>query len=283
VYARAERRASAAPPSAAPAPPPASAAALFARGNALRAARTELWLAKLAVPGALLGAWILVHASLGRFLARALCGMWLHELGHAVAAWLCGYIAFPGPWATPVAEQRSPLFVLTLTGGLGWAVWRGWTSQKRRLATAGLALLALQLVCTLGLSERAARTLITFSGHAGALVFGAALMATFFAPPGHKLHRDWLRWGFLAIGAAGFADSFDEWWRARTDFSVIAFGAVEGRGPTDASVLMAHGWSMASMTGRYVAIGVLCLLALAALQFFHLRRTRESLEALEAG
>jgi len=288
VYARAESRAAsqreAEPSSAASAPPApeASAAALFARRQALGEARTELWLARLAVPGTLLASWLLVHTQWGRFLARTLFGMWLHELGHAVGAWLCGFPAFPGPWFTPVADERSPLFALALMGGLGWAVWRGWTGDQRGLAAAGIGVLSLQLVCTLGLSGRAAHTLITFSGHAGCLVFGAALMAMFFVPPEHKLHRDWLRWGFLVIGAAGFADTFDLWWRARTDYSVIGFGEVEGRGATDASVLVREGWSVPTMTGRYAGIGVLCLLALAALQFRHLRRTRAALETLEA-
>jgi hypothetical protein len=35
--------------------------------------------------------------------------------------------------------------------------------------------------------------------------------------------------------------------------------------------------------GRYVAVGVLCLLALAVGQILHVRRTRASLLALEAG
>lgn len=287
VYERAERRAAAGREAAAPergAPRQTSEAVRFARERALIAARAELWLARLAVPGALLAWWVLVRTGLGGFAARALSGMWLHELGHAAAAWLCGYPAFPGPWFTPVAEERSGLFALTLVAALGWAVWRGRTSGQRRLAAAGAVVLAMQLVCTLALSERAAQMLITFSGYSGSLLFGAALMATFFVPPGHPLHRDWLRWGLLAIGAAGFVDAFDEWWRARADFSVIGFGEIEGHGPTDATKLVdVHRWTTRMMTGRYLAIGVLCLLALAALQLRHVRRTRRALAELEAG
>lgn len=261
---------------------PPSAAARFAHDRALEEARNELRLAKLAVPVALIFFLLLVRTDLGRFLARTFFGMWLHELGHAAAAWLSGHPAFPGPWFTPVGQQRSPLFALALMAGLGYAVYRGWTAERRLLAGAGLAVLAVQLVCTLGLSERAAHTFITFSGNAGAMVLGAALMATFFAPPGHKLHRDWLRWGFLVIGAAGFADAFGQWWRARTDFAAVGLGEIEGRGPTDASKLVQWGWSVPTITSRYVGIGVLCLLALGTLQFFHVRRTRDALLDLEA-
>ena len=34
-------------------------------------------------------------------------GMWVHESGHAVAAWLCGYLAWPGPWISLVNRYRQ--------------------------------------------------------------------------------------------------------------------------------------------------------------------------------
>src|SRR5687767_4757176 len=102
VYARAEKRAGAHEPGseALEPPPPPSAAALFAHQHSIDDARLEVWLARLAVPAALAIAWVLAKMDLGRFLLRTFFGMWLHELGHAVAAWLCGYPAIPGPWFT---------------------------------------------------------------------------------------------------------------------------------------------------------------------------------------
>jgi hypothetical protein len=78
----------------------------------------EVRLAWLAVPGALVVAALVDHTELGAFLLRTFFGMWLHELGHAVAAWLCGFPAFPGPWFTPMAEERSALFALAIMAGL---------------------------------------------------------------------------------------------------------------------------------------------------------------------
>jgi hypothetical protein len=219
---------------------------------------------------------------MGAFLLRTFFGMWLHELGHAVAAWLCGFPAFPGPWFTSVGEERSFLFALAITGGLGWAIWRAWTNEEHVWMGAAIAVLVVQLALTVILSPAKAHTLITFSGDAGSLVFGAALMAAFFVPPGHKLHRDWLRWGFLVIGAASFADTFPDWWTARHEPSVIAFGEIEGRGDTDPTVLLQAGWTVDQMTTRYVGLGLFSLLALAAANVLHVRRTREALETLEA-
>jgi hypothetical protein len=288
VYARAQRRAAApAGEPAAPAigeepPRPAiSAAAQFARDNALAEARSETQLARFAVPAALLTSLLLAQTDMGVFFLRTFFGMWLHELGHAVAAWLCGYPAFPGPWFTTIGEERSFLFALAITAGLAWAIWRAWTNQDRVWMGVAIAVLVLQLALTVVLSPSRAHTLISFAGDAGSLVFGAALMAAFFVPPGHKLHRDWLRWGFLVIGAASFADTFPAWWTARHEPSVIAFGEIEGRGDTDPTVLLQAGWTVDQMVSRYVGLGVLSLIALAAAQVLHVRRTREALEALE--
>ena len=38
--------------------------------------------------------------------------MFVHETGHAVSAWLCGYWSTPGLWFTPVADERE--FSVTL-------------------------------------------------------------------------------------------------------------------------------------------------------------------------
>jgi len=276
VYARAERRAGLQPLA-----PVMSAAAQLARDNALLEARSELQLAKFAVPAALLTALALARTDMGGFFLRTFFGMWLHELGHAVAAWLCGFPAVPGPWFTSVGGQRSFLFALAITGGLAWAIWRTWTDHRRVLSGLALAVLVLQLGLTLVLSPAKAETLISFCGDAGSLVFGTVLMATFFVPPGHKLHRDWLRWGFLVIGAASFADTFPDWWTARHEPSIIAFGEIEGRGDTDPTTLLQAGWTVDQMISRYVGIGVLSLIALAASQVVHFRRTREALEKLE--
>src|SRR4029079_17709652 len=60
----------------------------------------ELRVRVVALPGALLSAWMAMKAARG--LVR-MFSMWVHESGHAATAWLCGYSAWPGAWITPVA------------------------------------------------------------------------------------------------------------------------------------------------------------------------------------
>jgi len=266
------------------APRPPSAAAVFAQEDSRRRARAEVWLARFAVPGAIVVCWLLKLTGLGAFVLRTFFGMWLHELGHAVAAWICGFPAMPGPWVTSIGAERSYFFALVMAAGLGALIWRGKESEDRLLMAGGIAGLVILMIGTFGLKERTAQMFITFGGDAGSLVFGVALIATFFVPPEHKLHRDWLRWGFLVIGAASFVDTFQEWWTARTDPSVIAYGEIEGVGDTDVTKLTGqYRWTERALIARYVALGVVSLLVLAPLQFLHLQRTKRALAELEGG
>jgi hypothetical protein len=199
--------------------------------------------------------------------------MWLHELGHATTAWMSGFWAFPGPWRTAIGESRAPAITVVLLGALaGLGVW-AYRAGKRPAAAALGALVVLQLVLTLGVKTRAAQALILFGGDAGGMVLGAALFATFFAPPGSRLHTTWLRWGFLFLGAFGFADPFALWWRARHDLDVIPFGEIEGVGHSDPSRLVdVHGWSVPALISRYVTLGVVCLVVMAAAYAWGLTR-----------
>jgi hypothetical protein len=91
----------------------------------------------------------------------------------------------------------------------------------------------MQVVCTL-LPASAARAFITFGGDAGAMVLGAALVATIWTDPEGPLGRGSLRWGFLGIGAAALVDALDTWFRAWRDHGELPLGEIEGVGLSDA-------------------------------------------------
>jgi len=220
----------------------------------------------IAPPAILVLGFVLMHAGVLGALIRIFDTMWLHELGHAVTAWLSGFGAFPGPWKTSIAETRSPIvtiLVLAVLGGLGY--W-GHRTDKRWLVVTTAVLAVTSLFMTLAIKRPAAQGVILFGGDAGALVFGTALFATFFAPRGSKLQVSWLRWGFIVLGAFGFADIFTVWWRARHDLDVIPFGEIEGVGHSDPTRLVDdHGWSVPALVSRYVTLGVVCIVVMAAL------------------
>jgi hypothetical protein len=228
---------------------------------------------QFALPVALAVALAVSRSGL-RGISRTFLTMWVHEAGHAVAAWLCGFGAFPGPWRTPVSEGRIPLVIALVAALLGYAAVQAWkASAYRTCAALGLLLLA-QLVMTFGIRAHNARALITFSGDGGSLVLGALLMATIYVAPGSALHRGWLRWGFLVIGALAFMDAFADWWDARHSAAGVVFGEIEGVGDSDPTRLVfEYGWSEAKLISGYLSLAWTCLFLLAALYLANLRRS----------
>jgi hypothetical protein len=227
-------------------------------------------------------AWLLVNAPVGGRLVRIFLSMWLHELGHATSAWLCGFPSVPGPWVTRTWETRSDVVFLVVATWLGVLALRGWLEQRRPLMLLGLVGLVLQFVGTVLLSPLKAQQLITFGGDAGCLVLGGLLMATPYAPRDSALRQGGLHWGLLFIGATSFMDAFSGWWAARSDFERIAFGENEGVGLSDPSKLVdVHGWTETELVRRYVWLGLACLAALAVLYAVGLHRARAGLRALE--
>ncbi|MCA1827205.1 MAG: hypothetical protein ABR567_08410 [Myxococcales bacterium] len=231
-------------------------------------AQLELRLRTWAIPAALLVGFFLV--AIVPSLVRIFFSMWVHEIGHAATAWMCGYLAFPGPWLTPTASRQSLFFELLVLGGLAaGAVW-AFRQERPVLGRSLIAVAAVQLGCAALLGPSRARQLIVFMGDGGCLVIGTLLMLSIYT---RAASQGWLRWGFLGIGAAAFADAFSLWWGARTDADRIPFGMNEGAGLSDPSVLSeGFGWSAGMLVHRYVALGVVCLAVLAVSWYLGRRR-----------
>src|SRR5215468_3015310 len=94
----------------------------------LQEARVEFTYRLLVLLVALVVARLLVGSSLAP-LVRIFVSMWVHETGHAVTAWLCGFGAFPGPWFTPVSSGRLPVVTVALAVGVGWGILQAWRAQ----------------------------------------------------------------------------------------------------------------------------------------------------------
>ena len=201
---------------------------------------------------------------MGHFTVRTFFSMWVHELGHTLSAWWCGYGAMPGPWVTRIAEERTLGVAALLAAVQGFLAWRAWQTGRRVRAGAFALGVALQLVLGLGLSPTGAQAVITFGGDAGCFVLGTLLMASFYVPREHSLRRGHVRWGLVWIGAAAFADVADTWWAARRNAESIAYGESSAAGLSDPSKLVdTYHWTETELVRRYVSLGVLCALVLA--------------------
>lgn len=266
------------PPSFAPPVVPAAPVPEAAWEGSVDSARQELIVRAVAIPGALLLAWLITATGLGRWFARTFVGMWLHELGHALAAWLCALPAFPGPWATRVFEERSFVVGAMIGGLLAAGLYAGWKARHRPLIVGCGALLLLFVVGTFALSQRGTQIWFTFGGDAGAMLLGALGMTTINAGQHSRLTTGGLRWGFLILGALGLLDASRVWFAARADFAEIPFGAIEGVGASDATKLVDwYGWSETALVSRYVTLAMICFAAVAIAWAWGVRQALQAL------
>jgi hypothetical protein len=221
-----------------------------------------------ALPGALLVAWIVVKISPG--IVR-LITMWVHETGHAVAAWVCGYQAFPGPWFTPVTEERSLAFSLTVAALVVAGGYRAWQRRQKFWIAAAATALVLMLLGTLVVSVSSAQQLITFFGDGGNLVLGTLLMLTMYAPASSVLRKNQLRWGLLVIGALAFVDALTIW---TGPIDQLPFGENDN-GLSDPSMLTEqYGWTVQLLIDRYRQLSYFCLAAMGGAYLFQLFRKK---------
>jgi hypothetical protein len=114
-----------------------------------------------AIPAALAIAVLLHLATPG--LLRIVFAMPLHEMGHAVAAWLCGKAAIPALWLTHIPEERGFVTPILVAGAMGYLAFRAWRAQKWLYAGLCAAVLVLAAIGTFGLKLKAASALITFA------------------------------------------------------------------------------------------------------------------------
>ncbi|HEX9397847.1 MAG TPA: hypothetical protein VF943_14030 [Burkholderiales bacterium] len=277
-YAKAEQikakgRAQVEKPAAAPAP--FAAAIVGIDDRPVEDPALELKFCIAAIPAAMLLALAFHFLTPG--LQRIVFGMPVHELGHAVSAWFTGFWAIPTLWKTLIPDERGFLAPILLAGAIAWMMFRAGRAGKTYLVAIGVVLLVLQGLGTLWIRESTAIAIYTFGGDGAGMVLAAALMASFFFGKRSQLYQGSLRWGFLAIGAAAFTDMFATWWKALYDRGAIPIGEIEGVGLSDAARLLGeHFWTPDALVRRYVTVGVLCLVALAAVYAWGVWRARKA-------
>ena len=235
--------------------------------------RTEFWFCAAAIPAMLLIAVIFQSMEWGRFVQRLVFTMPVHQLGHAVTAWLCGFGAMPTVWVTLTSDERGLIAPLAVLAALAWMIYRGWQLESRALLAAGGMVLLLQAVMTLGISEDTATALIIFGGDGMGLVLAILLMGSFFFGKGTQLYKGSLRWGFVAIGAGAFVDINATWWLARRDPSEIPFTTRANGMESDALRLVNnHGWSEAALVNRHILACLACMALLALVYAWGVRK-----------
>ena len=232
-----------------------------------------------AIPIALVAAVLFHLSGIGAFLQRLFLTMPVHELGHAVAAWFCGYSAIPTLWKTLVPETRGFAAPVLLLAALAYAGWRGWAAENRIIVGVACALVLVQLAFTFGISLKTSRMIVVFSGDGLGMFLATLLMGSFFFGKRTQLYKGSLRWGFTVIGAAAFVDIYATWVKARHDWDAIPMGSQDGQDADPAVLVQEFGWTLDGMVSRFFWLGIVCLLALACVYALGVRRAAQERES----
>ncbi len=193
--------------------------------------------------------------------------IWFHEVGHAVPAWLSSRAALPLPFGFTFWREEPSWFtglcVLFLIGVLGVTSFR---ERRYYGVAAAVMLLALWSYMTVVLDPHASIGWILFGGLLGELVLSTVAIVSFYYRAPDRLRWDFWRYVVLVPAACVFAASFAMWIRIDQGTQALPLGSIigaPGDGTGDIERMMAgYGWTGASLTTTYRAIGTVCFLTI---------------------
>lgn len=228
--------------------------------EAQQSAKSEFRLRIFALPGALLAGWLANHAMPT---LCAMLAMWLHETGHAIAAWFCGYAAFPSAWITLIPDQRGRWISIILGAGVAAGGYFAFRLERWFWVAVSAGVLVFFALGNLQ-TDSHARLLFTFWGDGGAYVLASMLMLTFYARPESPIARNHVRWGLLILGAMAFWSVYTRWSGGFENIAQFLEDTDERGIPSDMRVLtQVYGWSTYVLIHSYWKVGYACLITLA--------------------
>lgn len=206
--------------------------------------------------------------------------LWIHELGHALVAWLSGYGATPLPFGwTNVSEDRSLIVYFCFLTLLLILFWSGWREQKRWGMVMAVVLSIVQFYLTWIMPEHSVATWISFGGVGGELCLSTVLVVCFYFPLPDGLRWNFWRYPVLLMAAYTFTASFGMWHQIKAGAAEIPWGTMlggQGDAGGDMNKLSASGWSDAQILNTYSHLGNICLWVLVGIYTFFLLKSLQN-------
>jgi hypothetical protein len=231
----------------------------------------------VAVPAALL-LGVLAQATGFDIFVYATTGMWMHELGHAIVAWLSGFFAIALPFVTlQASDDRSFLVTVVVLGAIGALAFYGYRKLRWGLVGFSGVLLVTQAVLTLCVNPAQATKWVIFSGLGGELVLPTALVLAFY----QRLPARWDFWRYPVLAASGvtLVRGLFLWIGVRRGTRVMPHGSMLGADASGDVERLGHvyHWSEHDLAGTYIAIACLCVAVVAcAYTFYFLRALKHA-------
>lgn len=238
-----------------------------------------------ALPVAVVISWIVHSVWTLRMLGHFTSSIPLHELGHAVMAWIGGIPAIPVGFFIPTAgqtlsfENRNFLVSLPFWGILSFIGYRAWLEKLWFVGTLSILTIFISIYFTAIEPLSGLKTWMVFSGCAGEFILGATLILAFHNPLFSLLRWDFFRYPFLLMGTYSYLNAFLMWNRIQRKIEAIPYGtgiSVDGAKDIngDMNRLIASGWTEADITSRYVTVGKICLSVIVIQYVYSLVKSR---------
>ena len=229
--------------------------------------RFDDWRVNTFVPPLLLGLVWLVHLTPLKSLLTGFHG-WMHEFGHATAAWLCGFRATPLPFGwTPVEPEYSHFVYggLLLIFGVLFAA--GWVERKAWPMIAAVALAGLQYYMTWRMPEhRQEFWWSAFGGVGGEFYLSTLFMLFFWVQLPEKFKWGACRYVCFFIGATAFLNIWVRWGDIYRGLEEIPFGSMingeDDQGGDMNKLMDGFGWKKFDIRRNYLLLGYGCWAAL---------------------
>lgn len=199
--------------------------------------------------------------------------VWIHEVGHAAVAWLCGRRALPLPFGwTSVNPERSTFVYFAVLLLLALLAWAGIQENRRwPLALAG-GLAVLQFWGTWVVSPDTFDMLLSFGGIGGEFYLSTLLIVSFYFPLPDYFRWDFYRYPTLIAAGFTFLGSFWQWRQIDRGLEAIPWGSIFG-GAGDAGgdmnqLNLVHSWSTARIIDTYNGLGSFCAIAIISVYLY---------------
>jgi hypothetical protein len=207
--------------------------------------------------------WVFSHLSI------LFCVIPIHELGHAVTAWMLGHFAIPIGAIVPTAgmtiggrESHWWMYVL-LFSALSYLTYNSYNKKVPFLLALSIIIAFLSVYLSIKLNPDQQNTLIAFGGIGGEFLLSTVLILSFYHPLFEKMRWDFFRYPFFIMGCFCFVEACTVWWNIKSRLSKIPYGSgisAEGAADSDGDMnkLVAAGWTEEYIISKYILLAKIC-------------------------
>lgn len=221
------------------------------------------------------------------YLAALFCEIPLHELGHAVSAWMVGYTAIPLGAIVPTAgltligSERHAWVHLLYFGFFGYLAYKAWKQKVYFFVVLSSAFILISILAFSVLSQPQVSPFISFGGIAGEFFLAGVLILCFYQPSFQKIRWDFFRYPFFIMGCMSFVNATRMWIRIQNGVQAMPYGSAissDGAADTngDMNKLVAAGWTPQEIASRYLWLAKIMFTLILIQYIYSLFRSRSS-------